>query len=202
MHRETSDETIRRVLSTYAIGQKLRRLRLRRKIALVDLSVSTGLSASMLSQLETGRLIPTLPTLARLAEEFKVDLGHFLTGQRSERTFSIVRAGQRIRFPEVPASELPTYEFEVLAFGMPEKEFSPYLADFPKIAAKEDHSHTHDGGEFVHVLEGVLAIRYAGEEHLLKAGDSVYFDGSEPHSYAGQSDPPAKAIVITFRLRL
>src|SRR3954470_15629394 len=99
--RETSTETIRRVLSSYDLGVKLRQLRLRKKIALVDLGKHTGLSASMLSQLENGKLIPTLPTLARVAMVFDVGLDFFFGEKRSKRAFSIVRADDRFRFPEL-----------------------------------------------------------------------------------------------------
>ena len=59
---ETAEATIRRTLGSYDIGRKIKHLRLRKKIALTDLGKHTGLSASMLSQLENGKLIPTLPT--------------------------------------------------------------------------------------------------------------------------------------------
>ena len=199
---ESSDATIRRLLANYDIGQKLRQLRLRKNIALVDLGKHTGLSASMLSQLENGKLIPTLPTLARIAMVFDVGLEHFFSDQRSHRTFSIVRSGERIQFPELPESPIPGYFFEVLTFGTTEKAISAYLAEFPIRSPKEVRSHYHQGAEFVHVLEGTLAIHYQAEEHLLRAGDSVYFDGSEVHSYSGQSDPPAKAIIVTSQPRL
>lgn len=199
---ESSEETIRRVLSSYDIGPKLRRLRLRKKIALVDLGKHTGLSASMLSQLENGKLVPTLPTLARIAMVFDVGLDHFFADKSSKRTFSIVRAGERLRFPELPDSAFPTYFFEVLIFGSMQKAMSAYIVEFPRRDPKDIHEHFHDGSEFVHVLEGTLAINYQSEEHVLGAGDSVYFDGSEPHSYCGLSDSPARAIVITVPLRL
>ena len=199
---ESSEETIRRVLSSYDIGPKLRRLRLRKKIALVDLGKHTGLSASMLSQLENGKLIPTLPTLARIAMVFDVGLDHFFADKSSKRIFSIVRAGERLRFPELPDSAFPTYFFEVLIFGSMQKAMSAYIVEFPRRDPKDIHEHFHDGSEFVHVLEGTLAINYQSEEHVLGAGDSVYFDGSEPHSYCGLSDSPARAIVITVPLRL
>src|SRR6476659_6334141 len=67
LNAENSEETIRRVLSAYEIGRKLKQLRLRKKIALVDLGLHTGLSASMLSQLENGKLVPTLATLTRIS---------------------------------------------------------------------------------------------------------------------------------------
>jgi transcriptional regulator with XRE-family HTH domain len=199
---ESSEDTIRRVLSSYDIGQKLRQLRLRKKIALTDLGKHTGLSASMLSQLENGKLVPTLPTLARIAMVFDVGLEHFFGERRTKRTFALVRAEDRLRFPDLADSPIPGYFFEVLAFGAPQKAVSAYLAEFPRREAGERREHLHDGSEFIHVLEGVLAINYQTEEHILRAGDSVYFDSSELHSYGGQSETPARAIVVTVPPRL
>jgi transcriptional regulator with XRE-family HTH domain len=199
---ESSEETLRRVLGSYDLGHKLRQLRLRKKIALVDLGKHTGLSASMLSQLENGKLIPTLPTLARIAMVFDVGLEFFFSDKRSKRVFSIIRADDRMRFPELPDSPVPGYYFEVLAFGAMERALSAYLAEFPNSAPHGARPHFHEGAEFLHVVSGSLSIKYESEEHLLETGDSVYFDASEPHSYHGISDPPAKAIVITTPPRL
>lgn len=199
---ESAEETIKRLLSTYDIGTKLRQLRLRKKIALIDLGKHTGLSASMLSQLENGKLIPTLPTLTRIAMVFDVGLEFFFGEKRQKRVFSIVRAEQRMLFPEQPDSVLPGYFFEVLNYGATDKALSAYLADFPKRDHVETREHSHEGSEFIHVLSGDLTISYQKEEHVLHAGDSVYFDASEPHSYTGYSDVPAKAIIITTPPRL
>src|SRR3954463_8341013 len=114
-YAENGDEMIRRIIGNYDIGQKLRHLRLRKKIALVDLGKHTGLSASMLSQLENGKLIPTLPTLARIATVFDVGLEFFFGEKRQKKSFSVIRAPDRIRFPEAPENPLPAYYFEVLA---------------------------------------------------------------------------------------
>src|ERR1700761_7947020 len=153
INTESSEETIRRVLSGYDIGPKLRRLRLRKKIALVDLGKPTGLSPSMLSQLENGKLIPTLPTLARIAMVFDVGLEHFFSDKRLRRTFAIVRKDERMRFPDRADSPAPGYFFEVLAFGASEKSLSAYLAEFPKHSEREAREHVHSGSEFLHVLE-------------------------------------------------
>lgn len=196
-HSEKSEETIGRMLSTYAIGQKLRRLRLRKKIALVDLGKHTGLSASLLSQLENGKIIPTLPTLSRIALVFDVGLEYFFDYNRSQRAFAVTRASDRLRFPDRPDSPSPSFFFEVLAYGATEKRMSAYLAEFPPRSGKEVHEHYHDGWELVHVLSGSLAISYEGNDHILDAGDSVYFNSLEPHSYRGHSQSPAQAIVVT-----
>jgi transcriptional regulator with XRE-family HTH domain len=197
----TTDDLVRKSLLTYDIGPKLRQLRLRKKIALVDLGKHTGLSASMLSQLENGKLIPTLPTLARIATVFDVGLEHFFADKRTRRTFAIVRAAERLRFPDLPESPVPGFFFEVLAFGATDKALGAYLAEFPQREATTVTAHQHDGAEFIHVLQGVLAINYQSEDHFLNAGDSVYFDASEAHSYSGQSQEPARALVVTTAAR-
>ncbi|MFL6450484.1 MAG: helix-turn-helix domain-containing protein [Bryobacteraceae bacterium] len=194
---ENTDEMIRRIIGNYDIGAKLRHLRLRKKIALVDLGKHTGLSASMLSQLENGKLIPTLPTLARIATVFDVGLEFFFGEKRQKKNFSVIRAPDRIRFPESPENPQPLYYFEVLAYGATDKTIAAYLADFPRSAGGNVREHQHEGSEFVHVLSGTLAINYQSNEHILEAGDSVYFDSSEPHSYLGRSEEPARAIVVT-----
>lgn len=195
---ESSEDTIHRVLSAYDIGRKLRALRLRKKIALVDLGRHTGLSASMLSQLENGKLVPTLPTLARIAMVFDVGLDHFFSARRGQKTFAVVRAGERIRFPDRPDSPSPAYFFECLAFAAQGKGLQAYLAEFPHHKPEDMQEHVHEGVEFLLVLEGSLAIRFEGEEHVLKQGDSVYFDSAEPHGYRGLARTSARAVVVTL----
>ncbi|MCW5982989.1 MAG: helix-turn-helix transcriptional regulator [Bryobacteraceae bacterium] len=199
---ENSEATIRRVLSSYEVGRKLRQLRLRKKIGLVDLGRHTGLSASMLSQLENGKLLPTLPTLARIAMVFDVGLDHFFGAQRKAAMFSVVRGAERMRFAERADAAAPAYYFECLSFSAQNKGLQAYLAEFPKREAKEVSPHIHDGAEFVHVLEGSIAIDFDGEERVLRAGDSAYFDGSEPHSYRGLTSTPARALVVSTPPRL
>ena len=198
MQHETSNETIRRFLSDYRIGEKLRRLRLKKKLSLVDLGQRVGLSASLLSQLEGGKLIPTLPTLARLGEIFGVGLDYFFIGNAA-RTFTITRAGELMQFPEPGGKPPPAYQFEVLAFGAKEKIFFPYLAEFPKRSPTEKcEEHVHDGFELLYVIEGSLMVLHDGEEHVLYTGDTAYFDASAAHSYHGLSDLPAKALVVIY----
>ena len=129
---ENPDKTIQNLLSSYDLGQKLRQLRLRKKIALVDLGKHTGLSASMLSQLETGKMVPTLPTLARIAMVFDVGLEHFFEDRKRQKTFIVIHADERLKFPERPEAALPSYFFECLAFAATAKEMQAYLAEFPK----------------------------------------------------------------------
>ncbi len=190
-------------IGAYRIGEKLRKLRLRKKISLVDLGSHTGLSPSMLSQLETGKLIPTLPTLTRIAIVFDVGLDHFFTEGTGRHLFATVKKAERLRFPERAGSADPAYFFECLAFSAQEKAMEAYMANFP---ARQTHSeaHFHAGSEFVYVVSGNLSIRLAdsGDEHLLEQGDSAFFDASQPHGYKAEGPAAATALVVTHPLRL
>lgn len=195
--QETGPETIRRVLASYELGPKLRQLRLRKKVALVDLGKHTGLSASMLSQLENGRLIPTLPTLARIAMVFDVGLDYFFGDKKRKPLFSIVRAKERMRFPDRPDAPMPGFYFECLAFSANDKSMQAYAAEFPLRKPGEVSLHFHLGAELLHIIEGSVALKFGDEEHILEAGDTAYFDSSEPHSYRGLAKKPSRAVVIT-----
>ncbi|MDE3195056.1 MAG: helix-turn-helix transcriptional regulator [Acidobacteriota bacterium] len=201
MPHESSAETIQRVLSSYEIGRKLRQLRLRKKIALTDLAAHTGLSPSLISQLENGKMTPTLPTLARIAMVFDIGLEHFFGEKRGKKLFSIVLAGERMRFPERADEPKPAYFFECLAFSSQSKGMQAYLADFPA-SEEASREHFHEGSEFLHVLEGKLWIRFENEEHELGAGDTLHMDSSEPHAYRGAPESGARALVITWPPRI
>jgi transcriptional regulator with XRE-family HTH domain len=202
MKKESGPETVQRVLSSYDLGRQLRQLRLRKKIALVDLGKHTGLSPSLLSQLENGKMIPTLATLVRIAMVFDVGLDHFFGDKRGKKLFSVVRAQERMRFPERPDVPAPAYFFECLTFATQGRGLQVYLAEFPRRARAEGNEHFHDGTEFLFVLEGSLTIRYQGEDHELGTGDSVLLDSSEPHSYRGAGRTGARAIVVTVAPRI
>ena len=194
---ESSTETIHRFLAGYDLGRKLRQLRLRKKIGLADLSKHTGLSPSMLSQLENGKMVPTLPTLSRIAMVFDVGLDHFFDG-KSHGLISIVRAADRLRFPERSDSAHPMYFFECLAFATQGKGMQAYLAEFPARETHEVAEHSHEGAEFLFVLEGPLGLRFQGHEHVLNVGDSVYMESLEQHGYRACSEAGARAIVVTL----
>src|SRR5580700_7838152 len=123
-------ETLQTGLQRYAIGAKLRALRLRKKMGLVELGRHTGLSAALLSKIERGRLFPTLPTLLRIAMVFGVGLDYFFSDERKRRIVGIVRKDERVRFPERPGVQDVPYYFECLDYKATERKLSAYVAEF------------------------------------------------------------------------
>lgn len=179
------------------IGERIRRLRLKKSMGLVELGKHTGLSASFLSQLETGRVVPTLRNLARIAMVFSKDLSFFFEAEPSS-LFRVHRRAERVRMPQT-GIEPPAYYFESLGYKVPDRNMDPYFAEFvPQEEGQEPKAHMHPGYEFLYVLEGTLELRHGGQSGLLETGDSVYFDASAPHSYRCAGPEPAGAIIVTM----
>lgn len=199
-HFDTPPESVHSAEAFIAekrIGDRIRRLRLKRSMGLVELGRQTGLSASFLSQLETGRVVPTLRNLARIAMVFGRDLAYFFEPE-PHPLFRIHRHTERVRLPQSGVKS-PTYFFESLAWMVPERQLDPYYAEFLPVAnASEVRPHVHPGYEFLYVLEGNLEIRHGEHLHPLESGDSVYFDAGTPHAYRCAGDRPAVALIVTM----
>jgi transcriptional regulator with XRE-family HTH domain len=189
--------TLRDGLDTYAIGPKLRGLRLQKKMGLVELGKHTSLSPAMLSKIERGRLFPTLPTLLRISLVFGVGLDYFFMGSREKPVVGIVRKRERLRFSDKQGSREAAFHFESLDFTAVERKMSAYLADFPPTASDKLRLHQHAGGEFIYVLRGTLNIRIGNDDYVLEAEDSMYFDSSVPHGYRRGGTRACAAIVVT-----
>src|SRR3974390_2472057 len=119
-------DTINEGLGRYSIGEKLRTLRLRKSMGLVELGKHTGLSTALLSKLERGKLFPTLPTLLRIALVFGVGLEYFFADDRKRRVAAVVRKDERVRFPERPGTQDLQYFFECLDFRATESKLSAF----------------------------------------------------------------------------
>ncbi len=189
-------ETLTNELQRYAIGPRIRTLRLKKKLGLVQLGAHTGLSPAMLSKIERGQLFPTLPTLVRIAMVFGVGLDHFFAPEKDRPLIAVVRKGERIRLP-VPAGDgPPAWFFESLDYPAADRRMESYYAEFPADAPPSE-PHRHGSAEFIYVLNGRLSVDVDGEETMLHAGDAMYFDSSVPHSYRREGAVTCKALVVT-----
>ena len=191
-------KTLESGLRTYGIGDKVRSLRLAKSMGLVELGRHTGLSAALLSKIERGKMFPTLPTLLRIALVFGVGLEYFIADDRKRNAVAIVRRRERQRFPERPGGKDISFFFESLDFTAVERRLNAYYADFEPVPAEKARPHQHAGVEFLYVLKGQLALRVAGEDHLLDAGDSIYFNSTRPHSYRRIGARPCSAVVVSL----
>jgi transcriptional regulator with XRE-family HTH domain len=190
-------DTITDGLSRYSIGEKLRALRLRKSMGLVELGKHTGLSAALLSKLERAKLFPTLPTLLRIAMVFGVGLDYFFTDERKRRVVGVVRKKDRVRFPERPGKIDVAYYFECLDYRATERKLSAFLADFQELSVEKVKPHQHAGIEFLYVIKGSLEMKIGGDEYVLEEQDAIYFDSALQHSYRRLNQQPCEAVIVT-----
>ena len=190
-------KTIENELGGYRIGEKVRELRKDRGLKLVELGRHTGMSAAMLSKIEAGKIVPTLPTLTRIALAFSIGLEHFFVDEGSRHAFGITRHADRVRLPGSSSDNAMPYDFESLDYTVHEPKLNAYFANFKR--APKTSSHKHDGVEFIFVVEGRLELVWNGQISELEAGDSIYFDPGVEHSYRRQGNEPCTGVVVTLR---
>ncbi len=191
------NETITEGLRPYGLGEKLRTLRLRKSMGLVELGKHTSLSAAMLSKLERGKLFPTLPTLLRIAMVFGVGLDYFFTDERKRHIVAIARKKERLRFPDNPGAGSIAYHFESLDFKAPERKLSAFYAEFQPSLSDKPRPHQHSGVELLYLISGKLALTIGAESYTLEAEDAVYFDSGVRHSYQRVGKGPCMGIIVT-----
>jgi transcriptional regulator with XRE-family HTH domain len=188
-------ETLATGLEHYKIGPKIRALRLKKKMGLVQLGEHTRLSPGMLSKIERGALFPTLPTLLRIALVFGVGLEHFFIESKDRPTVAVIRKRDRLRLPDRPDEPQPSYLFESLDFPVTDRKMEAFLAEFP-MQSKPSEPHRHQGAELIYVIKGELGVDVDGENVTLDAGDAMYFDPGAPHSYRREGRSSCSAVVV------
>jgi transcriptional regulator with XRE-family HTH domain len=187
--------TAESLLNAVRLGQRIRHLRLKRSMGLVELGKLTGLSASFLSQLETGRVVPTLRNLARLALVFEKDLSFFF--QSSDHgVFRIQRGKDRVRLK----MGSPSIHYISESFGIliPEGGIRPCMAEFLPGDQHTFRPDPHPGVELVYVTGGALELQRNGEPHLLQERDAMYIGGETERVYRCSGEQSARALIISF----
>ena len=155
-------------------GKRFRRLRIGRGLSLAQVARATKVSVGFLSALERGQMRSSISTLRRIARFYRTNiLSLFETAAENPR---LVRPGQRKVLETTPGVRM-----ELLAWGQTAME--PHLFRI-KPGGGSGESYSHEGEEFLHILQGDFEIWLDGEEHYrLKPGDSLYFESSTPHRW-------------------
>ena len=193
-----SAEAAEQFIEGKRIGDRIKYLRQRKAMGLVELGRHTGLSASFLSQLETGRVVPTLRNLARIAIVFSKDMSYFFEPERSE-LFRVLRAEDRQRLPQSGVED-PGYYFESLGHVPMDGGISPYVAEFlPATAKRQPRSHSHAGAEFLYILNGCMRLTHDTQADTLESGDAVFFHANTTHSYERMGEENCLALIITMQ---
>jgi transcriptional regulator with XRE-family HTH domain len=175
------------------IGRRIRRLRQRCGLSLEGVAGKAGISRSLVSKIENGRVSSPIATLANVAAALHTTVGHLIAAS-SDQPCVIVRRDER-----KPTSGLGTafgYGYEALGHKRLEKRMEPFLVTYPPGLPKAPRF-SHRGEAFLFVLRGRVEFHHDNERHLLGPGDSAYFENQLPHGARALGRTPALALVVT-----
>ena len=181
------------LLEVYSIGRKLHTLRTQKHLTLSRLAADTGLSTALISKLETGRMIPTLQTLATISMVFGVELGFFFASG-TRHSLSITRRVSEIG--DGRAHE--TLKVVSLNMSADTRLFAS-VVEFPPGLTRTLTEIGHPLSSVVHVLEGRLSLEAGGMQELLEAGDCICLDSEMYITWSASGKSRCRALVVTPR---
>ncbi len=184
------------------LGKKIRDLRLKSGFVLQDLSNRTGLSKPLLSQIEKEVVSPPVATLLKISKAFNVNIGFFFQdGDPEDRVVLVRKDESKVIDSRYFGREESGYYYEALAFKKSKKFMEPFLVEFKRKKIDKLSYFSHEGEEFIYVLEGTLEFRTEDRHYLLDPGDSLYFESSIPHAYRAMGPGNAKALTVVYPMR-
>jgi transcriptional regulator with XRE-family HTH domain len=190
------------------LGPRLRAIRLRNGIGLRELARRLDLSPSSISQIETGKIRPSVRTLYALASEFGVTVDEVLfdhapqgaaSAAGPDSSTAATEPGLAVqRAVDRPAIVLSSgVRWERLMFWADEDvEFIDATYAPGGASSPDDSLMRHSGHEFGHVLSGTLRVVVGFDEFVLEPGDSITFPSSTPHRLSNEGDEPVRALWV------
>lgn len=181
------------------VAGKIKRLREEKGYSLQDLAEKSGFSSALLSQIENHLVSPPLGTLSKIARAMEVEIGYFFEETR-EAPFAIVRRDERKGISRV-ASKMGVkygYSYESLAFDKKGRHMEPFLVTLEPATRKDRHAYSHEGEEFIFVLEGKMGVTLGEHTDVLEPGDSIYFDSTMPHRVECVDGDETKIVAVLY----
>lgn len=183
---------------TNQLGQRIREARLARGMSLRETAGRAGVSPSLLSQVETGKVQPSVSTLYAIVTCLDLSIDEILDHHPSAEPARRPRPGD----PVQRASEAPVIRMENgvtwhgLAVMSAGDHVDGVLASYgPRASSSLDDSHMrHAGVEYGYIISGELTLKLDFESYVLRAGDSFCFDSMRPHLYVNHTDAETQGI--------
>lgn len=163
------------------IGLNIKKRREQLSFTLRRLSQEIGLSASFLSQVETGKVLPSMLSLKKIADALHTTIG-VLVGESGDITEDpVVRVDKRKELTDAENRMIVNF----LSSPHPDKLMEPMIMvlDVNEDAKGSNIRYQHFGQEFVLVLKGRIEVAVSDKRYLLNEGDSIYFNSGDPHAF-------------------
>ena len=183
------------------IGARLREERVKAGISQRELARRLGLSASMISQVESGLSKPSVGTLYAIVTELDVSLDRLIRGKEHSAGEAVAEFDGKPTGPVVHPDERQSIDldsgvrWEELS-ASPEEgvDFLQAIYEVGGASTTDESLMRHHGREYGYVMTGTLGIQIGFQEYTLEPGDSIAFDSTQPHRLFNKGDEPVRAI--------
>ncbi|MDO9045592.1 MAG: XRE family transcriptional regulator [Methanobacteriaceae archaeon] len=183
------------------IGAKIRQLRENREMTQQQLANASENSVELLEHIENGDVVPSLTPLIKIAKALDVRIGTFMDDVQ-QRGPVIVEQGQTEKVIYFSGQKDQTkesaMEFYSLASGKCDRHMEPFLIDVDIHDDAEFKLESHEGEEFIYVVDGEIEIVYGSEKYTVSKGDTIYYDSVVPHHLHAYGEKPAKILAVIY----
>ena len=175
-------------------AQNLRAAREKRGFSIQELAQKTGIAQNELEQVEAGQIMLPLGQVIKLSKVLSLKMADMISV--GDKAFTIVRAGERSEVQRFGKAKQAShgYEYVSLAPGKKDRLMEPFLVTLHP--ASSDEPSSHDGQEFIYVLDGEMEVIVDDKHDILKPGDSIYYDSSTTHLVRAHGNKPAQILAV------
>ena len=179
------------------VGETVKEIREKKGLSLQDISQRTGLSPESLMEIEKGNISPPLGSIIKLAKALEMKMGYFISGAE-DLPYTIVRKNDRKLISRFDSKKSQTYGYEFISLAPHKKDrhMEPFLVTLEP-SDVEEHS-SHDGQEFIFVLEGIMEVHLGKDIHLLEPGDAIYYDSNVSHLVKCHGGEKTKIVAVLY----
>ncbi len=179
----------------YLFGEKIRRIREKKALTLKTVAGGVGVTESLISQIETNKISPSIETLLKIVDFLDIDIDFIFNDFKKPRSIKIIRRDQRKKI------SMPGIVYEQLSHTTGTEdthEIEAYYIEISPAGQKGSKEYGHSGQELGIILEGQGDFAYGAKTYSLGAGDSVSFASDMPHVLKNTGDDVLKSLwVIT-----
>jgi transcriptional regulator with XRE-family HTH domain len=183
-----------------SVGARVKAFRENRGLSLKDVAQRTGFSESLILQIEAGEVLPPLGDLVKLARALEMKMGYLLA-QGESKPYTVVRKTNRKPVSRYGSQKTIRYgySYESLAPEKRERNMEPFLVTLEPTLEDESPS-SHDGEEFIFVLDGEIEVLLGENRELLSPEESIYYDSSLPHRVRCLGERNARILAVLYTL--
>ena len=177
------------------VGERIRKLREAQDMSLEQVCKLTGIDPARLSAYEDGTAVPSIGVVIQLSRVLGSKMEGLLHGGGTvSESLTICRSGESLGGEQGGTEQSYAYQ-SLTRPGTAGHLMEPFLLSFDP-AVPPGVPITHDGQEFVYVVEGAIELFYDGRNYRLEKGDSAYLNSSLPHTFHGLGDNVAKMLAV------